>query len=618
MIFLYNLPMRITKIICFLLITAVLLGSAVFSMPALANPGQDEKYPLIVVGSEPEAVTAAVSAARNGVRTLLLAEDPVLGGLMTRGRLNFLDMNYGPEGELLTRGIFEGFHKACGDAFDIKATEQYFLNLVQQEENITLKLNARFLRPIMEDNRITGVVVEENGQEKEYRAERVIDGTADADVAAKAGVPYTTGTEDYGVPDRTMGVTLVFRVKGVNWLFVFLYNNFQRLLSKIKPSWGDPAAGATWQVAWGYGQQALEYKAQDPQMRFRGPNLARQDDGTVLINALLIFGVDALDPASLAEGIARGKQEIPHILEFMRERFVGFGKVELVDAAEELYVRETRHIVGEYRLTIDDVLENRDHWDRIAHGSYPVDIQPASADDLGNVIGKPSIYSIPFRCIVPQKVDNLLVVTRSASYDSLPHGSARVLPVGMAVAEAAGVAAAYSLEHKVGFREMSRFQEAIRAVQEQLIKQGAYLVEYTPSRPAVMDHWAYEGLKIMRRLGLAAGGYANDYRLEQPIQYWDANYLYNQVVQRAKYFNPQCSAREVSFPEGTTWNDFLAGVAEGLNGQKLAPAEAWEYLREHELLAPELEKRLTGRLTDVPTFGEAYALLGKVYEYLSE
>lgn len=611
-----NSPMRINKLLCFLLITAVLLGSAALSVPVLAEPNQEEVYPLIVVGSEPEAITAAVSAARNGVKTLLLAEDPVLGGLMTRGRLNFLDMNYGPEGELLTRGIFEEFFEAQGNAFDIAATEQYFLDLVEAEPNITLKLNAHFLRPLMEDNKIIGVVVEEGGREQEYRGERIIDATADADVAAAAGVPYTVGTEDYGVPDRLMGATLVFRVRGVSWLRVFLHNNFQRLLSKLNSNWGDPAAGATWQVAWGYGIEALDYQARDPQMRFRGPNLARQDDGTVLINALLIFGVDALEPESSARGIERGKAELPYILEFMRERFVGFRKVELVDVAEELYVRETRHIMGEYRLTIDDVLENWDQWDRIAHGSYPVDIQPAAADDLGNVIGKPAIYSIPFRSIVPLKVDNLLVVTRSASYDSLPHGSARVLPIGMAVGEAAGVATAYSLEHNKGFREMSRSQEAIRAVQDQLKAQGAYLVEYEPPRPAVMEHWAYEGLKVMRRLGLAAGGYANDYRLDQPLQYWDATYLLNQVIKRANYFNHQVKVREITFSEGLTWRELLSGVVEGISGEALEPEAALEYLQEKGLLASELEQRLTNALGATPTFGEIYVLLGKVYEHL--
>ncbi len=76
-------------------------------------------------------------------------------------------------------------------------------------------------------------------------------------------------------------------------------------------------------------------------MYFRGPNLARQKNGGVLISALLISGVDGLDPASKAEGIARGQKEIPHILEFMKERFPGFAHVELVDTAPELYVRET-------------------------------------------------------------------------------------------------------------------------------------------------------------------------------------------------------------------------------------------------------------------------------------
>ncbi len=81
----------------------------------------------------------------------------------------------------------------------------------------------------------------------------------------------------------------------------------------------------------------------------------------MLVNALLLFGVDSLDPLARKEAIARGREEIPHILEFMRQEFPGFKHVEFVETAERLYVRETRHIMGEYRLTITDVLENRDH-----------------------------------------------------------------------------------------------------------------------------------------------------------------------------------------------------------------------------------------------------------------
>ncbi len=99
---------------------------------------------------------------------------------------------------------------------------------------------------------------------------------------------------------------------------------------------------------------------------------------------------------------------------------------------------------------------------------------------------------------MPLKIDNLLVVGRSASYDSLAHGSARVIPVGMVTGEAAGVAAAYSINEKVSFREMTASREAIKWVQEKLKEQGAYLEDYISPRPLVMDHWAYPGVKVMR------------------------------------------------------------------------------------------------------------------------
>lgn len=577
-------------------------------------------YDVIVVGGEPEGIAAALSAARNGLKTLLVEDDEVLGGLFTLGWLNFLDMNYGPDGELLTRGIFEEFYDEMSNAFDIEECQKYFFNLVQQEENITLRLRSEFISPLLEESRIVGVKVKEKEGSveniKEYFAKAVIDATTDADVAAAAGVPYTVGTEDYG-EDRTMAVTLVFKVKGLNWPYIFLYNNGNRFLNKLNSNWGDAGGGAAWKVAWGYGQQALNYESQDGMMRFRGPNLARQDKGEVLLNALLIFEVDALDPASREKGIERGKKELPHIIEFMKKNFPGFAKVELVDTAPQLYVRETRHIEGEYRLTIDDVLENRDHWDRIAHGSYPVDIQPAAPDDLGNIIGKPAIYSIPFRCLVPLKVDNLLVASRSASYDSLPHGSARVVPVGMAVGEAAGAAAAYSCNNDVNFRQISNSKEAVAWIQETLKKQGAYLIEYDPPRPVVMDHWAYEGVKVMRRLGLAAGGYSNDYRLEKKITHWNANYYLKKVQERAQLLDPSITVREIFFPENVTSRELLLGVGQALTGKELTLEETTEYLQEAGILTAPLQERFAN-LAEIPTYGELYMLMSNIYENLGE
>lgn len=578
-----------------------------FNQPAPAPEinGQ-EGYHVIVVGGEPEGIAAALSAARNGLKTLLIEDDEALGGLMTLGQLNFLDMNHGPQGELLTRGIFEEFYQDLGNAFDIEEAKEYFLKKVKREKNITLLLNTEVSAPLMEGTTITGVRVKNQEKVLDYLGLRVIDATTDADLAAQAGVPYTIGGEDYGEKGLLMGVTLVFEVSGVNW---------ERVIQYLKHEDNNPHTGADQVAAWGYGSEAESYVPQDSQMRFRGPNLARQKNGNVLINALLIFGVDSLDPVSKAEGIARGKKEIPHIVQFMRENFVGFENAAFVGTAQQLYVRETRHIQGEYRLTITDVLENRDHWDKIGYGSYPVDVQPTHPANSGNVIGKPDIYAIPFRCLVPLKVENLLVVGRSASYDSLPHGSARVLPVGVVTGEAAGVAAVYSIKEGLSFREMTVSRTALKWVQERLVAQGAYLQEYITPRPLVMDHWAYPGVKVTRELGLIEGGYENNYGLERKINKWNLENKLNKVLRVAHERNSQVRLRRVEIPMTVREKDMVIAVAQGLTGEKLSFAQARNILEEKGILTAELEKRIAD-WEETPSFAEMLVILANLYQYL--
>jgi len=467
-----------------------------------------EAYHVIVAGGEPEGVAAALAAARNGAKTLLVEQGDALGGLMTLGMLNVLDMNYSGH-NLLTRGIFNEFYKALGNSFDVEEAKGWFLRKCNDEPNLTVMLNTQIIGPVMDGNAIAGVEIwrPEQPVAETVRSLAVIDATADGDIAASAGAPYTWGGEDHGAHWRQQGVTLVFEVSGVDWDAVtgYLKND------------GNSDSDADEIRAWGYGAEAKGYTPVDGNMRFRGPNIARQRNGNVLLNALVIFGVEALDPVSYAEGIERGRREIPHIVQFMRENFIGFKNAAFVGHAPRLYVRQTRHFIGEYRLTITDVLENRDHWDRIGHGKYPVDIQPTGPGDSGNIIGFPEIYSIPFRCLVPKEIDRLLIAGRSASYDSLPHGSARVIPIGMVAGEACGTAAAYSTRNGISFRDMAYDKDALLWLQNTLRRQGAYLVEYEPPAVAVMDHWAYPGLAVMRELGLAASGYANDYRLDDEI-----------------------------------------------------------------------------------------------------
>jgi hypothetical protein len=193
----------------------------------------------------------------------------------------------------------------------------------------------------------------------------------------------------------------------------------------------------------------------------------------------------------------------------MKKTFPEFANVELGGDAPEIYVRETRHMIGEYRLNVVDLLENNDQWDRIAFGSYVGDIQPKDQYEKGNVILEPTQYAIPFRSIVPQKIDGLLVVGRSASYDTLAHGSARVIPNGMAEGEAAGVAAKVAKKHSTSFREMSKSKAQIAEMQSIMNKQGMDIKPYKLKNEPYMNHKDYEGLKVAVYLHLTDGSYGN-------------------------------------------------------------------------------------------------------------
>lgn len=496
-----------------ILVVCLLLAMA---LTGFCGCGNTEKYDVIVVGGDPEGISAAVTAARNGMKTLLVEDDEALGGLMTLGGLNFIDMCTGDDGTLLTRGTFLEFHDAVGGtAFDIPTAKNVFLQMAESEENLTLKLNAAFIEPVMKENIITGIVIEQDGKQITCKADSVIDATVDADVAAAAGAQYTYLGQDYGHTENVTGVTLVFEVSGVDWAAVSKYLNEDN----------NPNTGCTEKAAWGYNEESFAYIPQDSQTRLRGLNIALQENGNVLINGFIIFGVDPLDETSKTAGIERGKAELQHIIPYLQQNYIGFENAALVDTASQLYVRESRHILGEYQLTLDDVMENRWFDDTIAIGSYPVDVPPNAWRLVGIIIGAPDRYGVPFRCLVPQNIDGMLVVGRSASYTSLAAGSARVIPLGMAEGDAAGVAAAYAKNNGMTFREISQNADAVTSIQQSLREQGAYLEQWEPIVMDVETHWAYEGVKTLRSLGLVYGGYANDYRLDEPMTIAEADNL---------------------------------------------------------------------------------------------
>lgn len=478
--------------------------------PKLSWAQEKGEYQVVVVGGEPEGIAAALSAARNGAHTLLITEDRILGGTMTLANLTTIDMNYGPQKELLTKGIFEQFFSLVkGDSFDVKKARQVFTHLTLQEKKLEVNLGTKIIKPIFQEGGkiLIGLEVDKRGKKEIIYGKRFIDATADGDLATLAGVPYTVGKEDLNLVKKTMAPTLVFQVGGGDWAKVrYHLKNDNDILS-----------GSNKCSAWGYNKEMRSYKPLDPQIRVRGLNMGRQEDGSLMINAMLIFNVDPLNPISRNHALLRGQKEAVKIVEYLKESAYGFENAYLIGTAEKLYVRESRHIKGEYQLTIDDVLDNRSFIDKIALGSYPVDVQAAYKEENGYIIGVPKQYSIPFRCLVPLNVENLLVVGRSAAYTSLAAGSARVIPVGMVEGESAGYAAVYSIKKMITYRQLSKDFSAIKEMQNHLKKQGVYLPDFKIEKQA-QGEWTYPYMVALRRIGLIVTDYKNRYDLKAEIK----------------------------------------------------------------------------------------------------
>ena len=587
------------------------------SLPTFTNEGTaDSDYDVIVVGSDPEGIAAALSAARNGMKTLLLSKDSTPGGLYTLGALNFIDVPETRDGTLLVGGIYEEFVNAVGGSgFDIVNAANVFNDMLTAEDNLTVRYGAKFQEPVMNGNTITGVtVIEEGDMLVTYNAPYIIDATQDGDVAAAAGAPYTYAGEDIGERDREMGVTLVFRVSGVNWDSMCRYLTIKRGIGEIFNK--STSMGVSGNTAWGFSDEGYAYEPSDEAMRLRGFNMAKQDNGDVLVNALLIFDVDPLDEASREEGIARAKAELENIIPYLQDEFWGFGDCELAGTAEDLYVRESRHITCEYNLTIDDVLENRDQDDRIAVTSYPVDVQPTKTQTYGTVVGYPDQYAVGYKSLVPQDVDGLLVVGRAAGYTSLAAGSARIVPTGMACGEAAGVAVAVAKAQSATPRDLVDDDAAIAEIQEKLTAQGAKL-DHTQTHEDVMDHWAYPGVKVLRSLGVLDGGYDNNYYLDDTITMNRYQNMVNNAVKKAGfelsekiYVNEEIPARQII---GT----MARAVIELEGADKLADDNDvyMNALKERGIMTDELAEYFTD-MEAAPNAGAVTLLTARFYSYL--
>ncbi|MHB9036719.1 MAG: FAD-dependent oxidoreductase [Armatimonadota bacterium] len=417
-------------------------------------------YDIIVAGGGMAGCSAAVAAARSGCRTLLIEQFGYLGGWATAALVNPFMTHRTSDGTPLIAGIFAEINRSLDDAggllgncFDTEAL-MFVLQEMVLASGASLRLHT-FCESVHQtgDGEIIIQTVSKSGKEL-FRCSRLIDCTGDGDLAVSLGAKFETGAED-GVPQAA---TLMFDVGGVDLARALAYvkdNPDQMRFPKLSPD-TDLAQLADGVIAVaGYydlvsrAREAGEYDPPGDLIFYIG----RPRKGEVTFNTTHIGSVDGTDADDLTRAEIEGRRQMMSIIQFVRKHVPGFEKAYLLRSAAHVGIRETRRIVGEYKFSGSDVTHAQKFDDAICRLAYPVDVHSGKGEgytkdeEVAGVQTPPAgdWYEIPYRCLVPNGVEGVLVAGRCISSTQAGHGAIRIMPACAAMGEAAGVAAALSI-----------------------------------------------------------------------------------------------------------------------------------------------------------------------------
>lgn len=445
------------------------MNRTVFTLPAEEIEVSCE-VDVLVAGGGPAGVAAAIAAARSGARTLLIEQRGFLGGMGTVALVPaFCPYSDGEKAvvrgiglELLERmkaGCEPEFRERFGAELDWVPIDPEVLKRVYDEavaeSGAEVLLHTIASQTVMDETgrRIDGVVIVNKSGRSLIRAGTVIDTTGDADLAALAGAPFHKGGEGGDLQAATMCYLLA--------------NVDRKRFEQYRIESGD-----TDQI-----HQAVQQAQADgklPQGRDSVSGLSWVADYLVGVNFGHVFGIDGSRAEDLTRGAVEGRKLVRRQLEFFRAYVPGFEQAHLVSTGEQIGIRETRRIVGDYVLTQEDFMNMASFADDIARNSYFIDIHMARSSGAMHIHHLPpgKSHGVPYRCLLPVGLDNVWVAGRAASSDRVVQGSLRVMPNCFAMGQAAGMAAAMAATADGLSRSVD-----IPLLQRRLIEQRAWLGE---------------------------------------------------------------------------------------------------------------------------------------------
>jgi hypothetical protein len=450
------------------------------------------EFDVIVVGGGVSGAAAAIAAARRGSTVLLIEEHGFLGGSLTSMGVGPMMSFHNPAGDQVVRGIPDELidrlvakgaspghipdttsYCSTVTPFDSEALKIELETMLREAGGAILYHTQLAAVAMGDDGRIAEIVVCNKAGLTSHAAKVFIDASGDGDLSARAGVPFTMGREGDGASQpMTMNLklanvdTAAIRAYALAHPEDFLWHGGVAVgVARLKTSPRVSLAGFL--KAWNGARERGEVKVPRDQVLF----FETAQPGVVIVNTSRITGLDATDPFQLGEAESIGRRQCVEIYEFLRRHAVGFANAVRMDTAAKIGVRESRHIEGRHRLTGRELITLQAFTDVIAMGGYPIDIHAPSAEETHTQhLGPHDVYQIPLRCLLPVKVDNLVVVGRCISATHEASAAFRVTPIAMAIGQAGGVVAAEAAGRGVAPPEVP-FAEVQRILREQ----GAHL-----------------------------------------------------------------------------------------------------------------------------------------------
>lgn len=470
-------------------------------------------YDVIVAGGGTSGVAAAIASARVGAKTLLVERLGVLGGQMNvSGPPGFAYAHlFNASGEQIIAGIIEETHKRLlseGHALphirpDFRG--QYTFSYVDPdwwgllmfnmmtENKVELLLHSLVVDVVKDDNSVKGVIVENTSGRQVILGKVIIDCTGEGDISVRAGAPYEKVPRDQLQPH-----TLSFTVDGVNWDTVLNYikNNidefsFDHLIGNHNPeeNWTvNRIKERVKQVKditelgeiMGFLSLKKEAISKGEWHGYSGVGffIIPREGGVIQAHfqhSSHVGNCDPTDVRDLTFAEIEGRRQIQIAWKFIKKYLPGFENAYITRICPEIRIRESRRIIGDYILTTEDVTEARKFKDVIGKSAFPagghhtVSTSTLTLERIVSVKNGGS-YDIPYRCLVPKNVENLLVAGKHISTDRDAYQ--RFLQETMVTGQAAGAAAALCTKKGITPRQL---ENNVSELQEILLKQGVIL-----------------------------------------------------------------------------------------------------------------------------------------------